>query len=52
MPGTVDTGNHTDDGTTFISLPFTYQLYDQTYTGVNLSSNGNLQFVSNSILLD
>ena len=46
VPGTTDIGNHTDDGTTFISLPFTYQLYDQTFTSVNLSSNGNAQFTT------
>jgi hypothetical protein len=51
VPATTDTGNHTDDGTTFISLPFAYTVYDQTFTGANLSSNGNLQFVSNSTLL-
>src|SRR5207247_1040792 len=51
ISGTTDTGNHTDDGTTFITLPFSYQLYDQTFTGANLSSNGNIQFVSNSTLL-
>ena len=33
VPGTTDTGLHTDDGTTFVSFPFTYTLYDQTYTG-------------------
>src|ERR1041385_9036813 len=36
VPGTTDTGNHTDDGTTFVSLPFSYTLYDQTYTGINV----------------
>ncbi len=46
VPGTTDIGNHTDDGTTFISLPFTYQLYDQTFTSMNLSSNGNAQFTT------
>src|SRR5439155_4788305 len=51
VPGTTDTGNHADDGTTPITLPFTVQFYDQTYTAANLSSNGNLQFVSNSVLL-
>src|SRR4051812_39645839 len=40
VPGTTDTGNHTDDGTTFVSLPFSYTLYDQTYTGINVDSNG------------
>jgi len=45
-PGTTDTGNHTDDGTTFVSLPFSYTLYDQTYTGINVDSNGKAEFVS------
>ena len=49
VPGTTDIGNHTDDGTTFISLPFTYQLYDQTFTSVNLSSNGNAQFTTTDL---
>src|SRR5215217_2341496 len=46
VPGTTDIGNHTDDGVTFVALPFSYNLYDQSYTGVNLSSNGNAQFVT------
>jgi hypothetical protein len=46
VPGETDIGNHTDDGTTFVALPFSFQLYDQTYTGVNVSSNGNAQFVT------
>ena len=45
-PGTTDTGLHTDDGTTFISLPFNYTIYDQTFNGVNVSSNGNAQFTT------
>ena len=49
VPGTTDIGNHTDDGTTFVSLPFTYTLYDTNYTGVNVSSNGNAQFVTTDI---
>jgi hypothetical protein len=49
VPGTTDIGNHIDDGTTFISLPFSYTLYDQTYTGVNVSSNGNAQFVTTDV---
>ena len=49
VPGTTDIGNHIDDGTTFISLPFSYALYDQTYTGVNVSSNGNAQFVTTDV---
>jgi hypothetical protein len=45
VPGTMDIGNHCDDCVTTISLPFPYTLFDQTYTSVNLSSNGNAQFV-------
>jgi Kelch motif/Galactose oxidase, central domain len=48
VPGTTDTGNHIDDGTTPITLPFPYTLYGQSFTAANLSSNGNIQFVSNS----
>ena len=48
VPGTTDTGNSCDDCTTAIALPFGYQLYDQTFTTANVSSNGNVQFVSNS----
>jgi dockerin type I repeat protein len=47
VPGTVDTGNHADDGTTPITLPFSFTLYDQTYTTANVDSNGTLQFGSN-----
>ena len=31
---------------TNVALPFPYSLYDQTFTSVNLSSNGNAQFVT------
>jgi hypothetical protein len=48
VPGTTDTGNHIDDGTTPISLPFSYTLYDQTYTSANVDSNGTFQFVNPS----
>src|SRR5437867_1526421 len=46
VPGTTDTGNHGDDTVTTIALPFTYTLYDQAFTSINLSSNGNAQFVT------
>jgi hypothetical protein len=46
VPGDTDTGNHTDDGTTFVSLPFNYTLYDQSFNGINVSSNGNAQFTT------
>ena len=31
-----------------IALPFAYNFYGQQFTGVNASSNGNLQFSSSS----
>jgi len=46
VPGTVDIGNHGDDTVTTIALPFPFSLYGQTFTSVNLSSNGNAQFVT------
>jgi hypothetical protein len=46
VPGTTDIGNHGDDTVTTIALPFSYTLYDQTFTSINLSSNGNAQFVT------
>ena len=46
VPGTTNIGNSTDDGTTFIALPFTFNYYGTPFTGVNASSNGNLQFTS------
>jgi len=45
MPGDTDIGNHTDDGDTFVALPFSFQLYDQVFNGVNVSSNGRVDFV-------
>ena len=45
VPGTTDTGNHIDDGSTFVSLPFPFTLYDQTYNSVYVDSNGRLDFV-------
>src|SRR5207302_5174751 len=46
VPGTTDTGNHIDDGDTLVTLPFAFQLYDQIYNAVNVSSNGRLDFVT------
>src|SRR5258708_4053538 len=34
VPGDTDTGNHCDGCDTFIPLPFNFQLYGATYTGV------------------
>ena len=46
VPGTTDIGNHCDDCVTTIALPFPYTLYDQSFTMVNLSSNGNAQLTT------
>jgi hypothetical protein len=46
VPGTIDTGSHCDDCITAVALPFSFQLYGNTYSSVNLSSNGNAQFVT------
>ncbi len=45
-PGTTDIGNHGDDVTTTVTLPFAYSLYDQAFTAVTAGSNGTLEFVS------
>ena len=44
VPGVTDTGNHTDDGSTVIPLPFPYQLYGTVFTSVAVGSNGHLTF--------
>jgi hypothetical protein len=46
VPGTTDIGNHGDDTVTTVALPFPFTLYGQTFTSVNLSSNGNAQFMT------
>jgi hypothetical protein len=52
VPGTVDTGNHGDDVVTTIPLPFSYALYDQTFSAINLSSNGNVQVTTTDTNFD
>ncbi|MGI8821096.1 MAG: hypothetical protein ACR2ID_09555 [Chthoniobacterales bacterium] len=44
VPGTADTGNHGDDVTTTIPLPFSFGLYDQTFNQVTVDSNGKAHF--------
>jgi PKD repeat protein len=44
VPGVTDVGNHDDDTTTTIALPFAYTFYGQTYNSVTLDSNGRLNF--------
>ena len=46
--GIVDTGNHCDDCDAAVALPFTYKLYDQTFSSVLVNSNGRLEFVFNN----
>ena len=48
VPGTTDTAITWTIGTTPVTLPFSYTLYDQTYTAANVDSNGTLQFVNPS----
>ena len=48
VPGTTDTGNHCDDCTTVISLPFSVTLYDQTFTSATVGSNGIFAFGTNN----
>jgi len=45
VPGDTDTGNHGDDVDTVVALPFPFQLYDQTFNSVNVSSNGRIDFI-------
>jgi hypothetical protein len=46
VPGDTNIGSNCDDCDTFIPLPFNFQLYGTTYTGMNVSSNGRLDFVN------
>jgi len=45
VPGDTDTGNHCDDCDTAITLPFPVTFLGQTFTSVNVSSNGRLDLV-------
>jgi hypothetical protein len=45
VPGDTNIGSDCDDCDTQVALPFPFTLYDQTYTAVNVSSNGRLDFV-------
>jgi hypothetical protein len=48
VPGTNDIGNHCDNCTTPISLPFAVNLFGSTFNNAVVSSNGNLQFTGNT----
>jgi hypothetical protein len=45
-PGTLDIGNHCDDCTTTIALPFAVTIYGASYNSCKVSSNGTLQFTT------
>ena len=48
-PGTtLVPGSQADDATVLITLPFSYQFYNQNFTTLRASTNGNLQFTSNN----
>jgi plastocyanin len=49
VPGTTDIGNHTDEGQTTLTLPFTVQLYDLSFTSLAVESNGKVQFQAGPI---
>ena len=49
ISGTTDIGNHCDDCTTNIALPFAFSFYGTSFTSANVSSNGNVQFTSSGI---
>ena len=44
VPGATDIGNHCDDCSTLITLPFAYSLYDHSYTQARVTSNGLIGF--------
>jgi len=48
VPGVTDIGNHCDDCTTIVHLPFPFTFYGTSYSDAIVSSNGNLQFASGS----
>ncbi|MBK8985517.1 MAG: hypothetical protein IPM39_05455 [Chloroflexi bacterium] len=46
IDATQDTGLYDDDGIVTLQLPFPFTFYGTTYTSVQASSNGNLQFAN------
>ncbi len=46
IDATQDTGLYEDDGIVSLDLPFPFTFYGTTYTAVQASSNGNLQFAN------
>lgn len=52
VSGTTDIGVHCDDCTATIALPFPYFFYREQMLSAAVSSNGNLQFISNDATSD
>ena len=48
VPGTADIGNHCDDCVTQVSLPFQVPVYGTPYSSAYVSSNGNIQFLTDN----
>jgi len=48
IDATTDTQLYSDDGVTTVDLPFPFTFYGTTYTELQASSNGNIQFGNNN----
>src|SRR5437868_2255335 len=48
IPGTTDIGNHIDDGTTTIALPFPVSFYGTSFSSAIVGSNGTIGFTANA----
>src|SRR5687768_13461077 len=48
IPGATDAGNHCDDCVTEVSLPFEVPVYSTPYSSAHVSSNGNIQFLTDN----
>ena len=48
VPGTTDIGNHCDDCVTHVTLPFQVPVYGAPYSSAYVSSNGNIQFLTDN----
>jgi hypothetical protein len=48
VPGTADIGNHCDDCVTQVALPFQVPVYGAPYSSAYVSSNGNIQFLTDN----
>ncbi|MCI0396273.1 MAG: VCBS repeat-containing protein [Chloroflexi bacterium] len=52
LDATIDSLLYEDDGVTILDLPFAFVFYGTTYTQVAASSNGNLQFTTQTPAFD